>query len=99
MDLVLYSKRAGVPGTGKSNGFRSNWTPMGWNAKKGVATSGMYGNITVTMNLVYMKDKRLSASALLFWNAEFEAAESDAGEGDVSAQALLGKILGSPKTD
>ena len=28
-DLVLDSKRAGVPGTGKSNGFRFKWTPLG----------------------------------------------------------------------
>ena len=65
MDLVLDSKRAGVPETGKSDGFRLKWTPLGWNAKKSVATSGVYGNITFTMNFVYMKDKRLSASALL----------------------------------
>lgn len=98
-DLVRDSKRAGVPGTGKSNGFRLKWTPLGWNAKKGVATSGVHGKITVTMSLVYMKDKRLAASALLCWNPVFDATESDAGEDHVSAQALLGNILGSPKTD
>ena len=51
-DLVRDSKRAGVPGTGKSNGFRLKWTPLGWNAKKGVATSGVHGTITVTMSVV-----------------------------------------------
>ena len=50
------------------------------------------------MNLVCMKDRRLSANALLCRDPVFDETESDAGEGDVSTQDLLEMILGSPRT-
>lgn len=95
-DLVLDSRNISVPGTGKSNGFRLKWTPLGWNAKNGTADSGVYGKITASMSLVFLKDDRLIASALPRWNPQADNTDTEGVEDEVSAEALLGKILRSP---
>lgn len=95
-DIVEDSHRSGVPGTGKSNGFRLKWTPLGWNARKGTATSGAHGKITATLCIVFMKDKKLARGALSFWAPSHEETDSENGERKSVTQGVIDKILCAP---
>lgn len=98
-DIVEGSQGSSISGTGKSSGFRLKWTPLGWNMKKGSAVSGVYGKITAILSIVFMKDKKLSASALSSWTPMSEDSENGNGGAHDSVQALMEKILCTPTSD
>lgn len=83
--------RSGVPGTGKSIGFRLKWSPLGWNANRGTAQSGVYGRITASLSIAFMKDRKLARSAVPYWTPVSEE-END------SARILMEKILRTPRS-
>ena len=93
------SQGSSISGTGKSSGLRLKWTPLGWNMKKGSAVSGVYGKITAILSLYFMKDKKLSASALSSWTPMSEDSENRNGGAHDSVQALMEKILCTPTSD
>ena len=67
--------------------------------KKGSAVSEVYGNITAILPIVFMKDKKLSASALSSWTPMSEDAENGNGGAHDSVQALMEKLLCNPTSD
>ena len=98
-DIVVGSQRSSISGTGKSSGFRLKWTPLGWNMKKGSAVSGVYGKISAILSIVFMKDRKLSTSALSSWTPVSEDADNGNGGSHDSVQALMEKIVCTPTVD
>lgn len=53
----------------------------------------IYEKITISLSLVFLKDKRLITSALSRWDPLAGNTGTEAVEDEISAEALLGKLL------
>lgn len=98
-DIAMESRDNGITETGRSNGFRLKWTPLGWNSKKRTADSGVYGTVSASLNVAFMRDKNLGDSCLSFLNTESSELSSSGSDQSTRSRADMTKILCTPEAN